>query len=96
MPHVQSDGMAGVEAPVGEASAMSPLPWEEDPGDRLARLKVAFVQDPCEERKEQMVAALHRYWRARNGNSGVGLLEEVAAMDCWADRMIEAHFRERR
>jgi hypothetical protein len=43
-----------------------------------------------------MVAALHRYWRARNGSGGVGLLEEVAAMDLWADGLIEQQFRERR
>ena len=70
--------------------------WREDPGDRLARLKAAFVQAPSEERKERMVAALHRYWRARNGSAGVGLPEEVAAMDLWADGLIEQQFRERR
>jgi hypothetical protein len=74
---------------------MNARPWEEDPGDRLARLTTAFVQGPSHERKERMVAALHRYWRARNGSSGVGLLEEVAAMDRWADDMIAEHSRAR-
>ena len=91
MPHVESGGIATIPG-----GAMNALPWEEDPGDRLARLKAAFVQAPSEERKERMVAALHRYWRARNGNAGVGLLEEVAAMDRWADSMIENRYRERR
>jgi len=86
MPQVQPGGIGSMNA----------FPWQEDPGDRLARLKAAFVQAPSEERKERMVAALHRYWRARNGSAGVGLPEEVAAMDLWADGLIEQQFRERR
>ncbi|HXQ41625.1 MAG TPA: hypothetical protein VN821_10170 [Candidatus Udaeobacter sp.] len=79
-----------------QAGARHAPSWEEDPGDRLARLKAAFLQNPSEERKERMVAALHRYWRARNGGAGVGLMEEVAAMDRWADGLIEDRDRERR